>query len=239
MNNIIIAGCSASYGDNTYAEFLKTKEYDVINLSYPGQSNNAIIYKIYQYITNQNIRNANIICQLTWLHRFGAYSTVLQEWVDYQPNAWNIIPSYNKETDSVNFNFNLDKVQLNRNEFPEKLKKILGNNTNEYNEMLKMYTTYLKYHYDDVESFKYLLYQIDTLKTYVETFNNKITFFYWPTIVNREQISEMQKRDFINIENEYSIIKWFTKNDLLDGKSAHMSIEGHKFFAQHLKHYIK
>ena len=78
--------------------------------------------------------------------------------------------------------------------------------------------------------FNYLLYKIDTLKAYIESTGNKIEFIYWPNIENEKQKEEIKNRNFLSIDNEYSMLKWSTKNKLID-VTSHLHKEGHLTFA--------
>lgn len=238
MKNIIISGCSYSHGNNSYGKYLNQKYgYDVTFLTSPGQSNTTTIYKLYNHIYSNNIRNSFIICQLTWLHRFGVYSNILKNWVDYQPNAINKIPLYDTKKDFIDFSFDLEKTKLNFDDFQIKTKTFFGDNNDMY-EMQKMYKLYLKYHYDESETFNYLLYQIDTLESFVNNRGNQIFFLYWPILENT-QITELNKRNFLKIENEYSLLRWSTKTNLLNGKSSHLSNNGHEILGEIIYKYIK
>ena len=70
------------------------------------------------------------------------------------------------------------------------------------------------------------MYELDDLNRLVESSNNKILFLYWSHIV--PNVSELKKRNFLNIDGEYSLLNWSTKNNLLDGKTSHLSQEGHR-----------
>lgn len=233
MDKILISGCSYSYGSHSYGNKLKGLGYEVEMLSYPGQSNIGTIYKLYNYITKNNIKNTNVICQLTWLHRFGAFNTMVNKWMDYQPNSGNVMPSYNEETDKIDFEIDLKKGFTNTPGFESEHNIPIEN----YNEMLNMYTTYLKYHYDETEAFNFLMFLIDTFESLIEKTGNKVTFIYWPEISNDYQLQNLKERRFLKIENEYSILKWSTKNNLLDG-SSHLSDFGHLTFANIVKDFI-
>jgi hypothetical protein len=108
----------------------------------------------------------------------------------------------------------------------------------DYTTLTNMYKTWLQYVYDEDEMFNYLLYKIDTLKAYVESTGNRIEFIYWPDIQNKKQFDEMKNRNFLNINDEYSMLKWSTKNKLVDNTS-HLDKEGHVSFANILDTKIK
>jgi hypothetical protein len=90
------------------------------------------------------------------------------------------------------------------------------------------------YVYDDEEHFKHLLYNVDTLKSYVESTGNKIIFLYWPYIKNDK---ELVKRNFFNVDNEYSMLKWSIKNNLVL-PDTHLNNNGHTILGGILHDYI-
>ena len=225
-NKVIVSGCSYSYGTTSYGNVLSKRGFDVKLISYPGQGNDSIIYKIYKEINKNNLKNIQFICQLTWLHRLSEYLTVSKKWIDYQPNFINIKPTYDELSDSVEFNHDVNYGTLNTPDY-----KLLRITKEQYDEMMQMYKTYLKYHYDETESFNHLLYKVDTLQTYINETGNTIKFIYWPNISDDYQLNQLKQRNFVNVGGEYSILKWSTKNKLLDG-SSHLSETGHETFAQ-------
>ena len=236
-NKIIISGCSysaysgfgVSYGDN-----LKRHGYDVHNMAWNGQSNDSILKKIYDYINNTKVEESLIICQLTFIHRIGWFHNSIKRWVDYQPKYMQTIPQYDIENDSVKFDILMDETFMEDGEWgvPKDIPK------DEYIILTEMYKTWLQRVYDEDETFNYLLYKIDTLKTYVESTNNKIEFVYWPDIENKIQLQEMKKRNFFNIDGEYSMLKWSTKNKLVDNTS-HLHADGHIIFSNIWNEIIK
>ena len=236
-NKIVISGCSysayagfaTSYGDN-----LKRCGYDVHNMAWNGQSNDSIIKKIYDYIINNNLEESLIICQLTYVHRIGWYHSSVKRWIDYQPKYMQSIPEYNVENDTLKFDISIDETFMEDGEW-DTPKDIPAD---EYKILTNLYKTWLEYVYDETEMFKYLLYKIDTLKSYVESTNNKIQFIYWPDVQNETQLVEIKKRNFLNIDNEYSMLKWSTKNKLVD-TTSHLHKEGHLTFANVLDTKIK
>lgn len=236
-NKVIISGCSysawaglgISYGDN-----LKRIGYDVFNMAWNGQSNESIIKKIYDYISKENLTNSLILCQLTYTHRIGWFHHSINRWVDYQPKYIQTIPEYNIENDSIKFEILTDETFMEGGswEYPKDVSK------EDYKILTDMYKIWLQYVYDEDEMFNYLLYKIDTLKAYVESTGNKIEFIYWPDIQNKKQLEEIQHRNFLNIDGEYSMLKWSTKNKLVDNTS-HLHKEGHLLFSNILDTKIK
>lgn len=235
-NNIIVSGCSysayagfgVSYGDN-----LKRCGYNVFNMAWNGQSNESIIKKIYDYITKENLKDSLIICQLTYTHRMGWFHSSVKRWVDYQPKYMQTIPEYSVENDSVKFEIFLDETFMEDGIWgtPKDINK------EDYKILTKMYKTWLQYVYDEDEMFNYLLYKIDTLKSFVESTNNEIEFIFWPEIQNEIQLTEIKRRNFFNIGNEYSMLKWSIKNKLVDNTS-HLTKEGHITFSNILDNKI-
>ena len=68
--------------------------------------------------------------------------------------------------------------------------------------------------------------------------NNKILLMYWPEINNDDELEELKKRNFFNLENEYSILKWSTKYKFLNKKSSHLNIDGHAKVAEELNKFL-
>ena len=235
-NKVIISGCSysayagfgISYGDN-----LKRYGYDVFNMAWNGQSNESIIKKIYDYINKENVTDSLIVCQLTYIHRIGWFHHSINRWVDYQPKYIQTIPEYNIENDSIKFEILMDETFMEGGswETPKDVSK------EDYIILTDMYKTWLKYVYDEDEMFNYLLYKIDTLKAYIDSTNNQIEFIYWPEVGNEIQLKEIERRNFFNIENEYSMLKWSIKNNLVDNTS-HLTKEGHTTFSNILDNKI-
>jgi hypothetical protein len=231
QNKIIVSGCSYSHTSKTpYPYFLNRKEgYDVENIAYSGQSNDSILKKIYDYIINNNVSDSIFVCQLTYLHRIGWYHSINSTWMDYQPEFINKIPTYKK--DELDFKYDVDKT-------------IISNSNNstleydDYNALKEMYQTWLARVYDESETFNYLLYKIDTLESFIKNTNNKIIFLYWPEIQNKYQLIELQKRNFFNINDEYSILKWSVKNNMIGGDS-HLSTYGNETFSNILSNKLK
>ena len=236
-NKVIISGCSYSaYAGlaTPYGYNLKRCGYDVYNMAWNGQSNESIIKKIYDCISKENVNDSLIICQLTYTHRMGWFHSSIKRWIDYQPKYFETIPEYNVETDNVKFEVSMDETFMEDGiwGYPKDVTK------EEYMILTKMYKTWLEYVYDEDEMFNYLLYKIDTLKAYVESTGNKIQFIFWPDIQNKTQLEEIKKRNFLNVDGEYSMLKWSIKNKLIDG-STHLSKNGHIVFSNILDSKIK
>ena len=220
MNSkVIISGCSYSFLPNgSYGTQLKNiYGYDVENISYYGQSNDSILKKIYDFIKKNEVSDSLIICQLTYLHRIGWYHHINSLWMDYQPNFINKSPHYKNEK----LYFDYDKSESKLTHYSE-----YGEMTNDdFDKLKRMYNTWLNMVYDDDATFDYLLYKIDTLQSYIEKTKNKILFIYWPEIQNQYQLSEIQNRNFLNINGEYSILNWSVKNNMI-GNDSHLSTIG-------------
>jgi hypothetical protein len=228
-NKIVVSGCSYSAGG--WPLSLKEKySLNVDSLAISGQSNDSITRKIYDYIVDNNCKNTLFICQLTWLHRIGFYHDIVNEWLDYQPNFINLIPKYIESVDRLEMKYYDDSVKVN---------KAININKDEYNELENMYKTYLKFIYNEDESFINLLYKIDLLESFVEKTQNEILFIYWPLINKESQVNQFQNRNFLNIDGEYSILNWSTKNKKINNNDSHLSKYGHLHFAGILNKYLK
>jgi hypothetical protein len=233
-NKIIISGCSASKAgsDNNpsinWVTYLDKKcNYNIKQMAIAGQSNESITKKIYDFITQNNSKDCIFVCQLTYTHRIGWYHQNAKMWIDYQPNFINPIPEFDEETDKIHFPYTYEKLPKNSDWlFPNK-----NVTETEYEELTKMYRTWLTYVYDEDEMFKQLMYKVDLLNAFVEKTNNKIFFIYWPNTNNDFEYNELQKRNFFNVENQYSILKWSTKNKLVC-KTTHLSDDGQVIFSE-------
>lgn len=229
MNKIIISGCSYSTntGVNPYGDIInKTTNISVENKAWPGQSNKSIIRLIRNSIKD-GITNSLFICQLTHLHRLNLYCTLNQKYIDCQPMFINPIPEITNG--NVEFQIDVENPHIGSlkgittygaykqidNDLPENI----------YSEFFEFYQNYLKYFYDDTESFNSLMESVDDLKRLVDTTNNEIIFLYWSHIIPNQ--FELEKRNFINFDNTYSMLEWSLKNNLLDGRTSHLSQEGH------------
>jgi hypothetical protein len=233
MNSkVIISGCSYSHIPNgSYGTYLNSVYgYDVLNISYSGQSNDSILKKIYDFIKLNKISNSVVICQLTYLHRVGWYHNLNSQWMDYQPEFINKIPVY--KNDQLDFDYDMSKFSLS----PYNNKYTLSEF--DYTKLKEMYNTWLSMVYDDNGSFDYLLYKIDTLQSYIEKTKNKILFIYWPEIQNEYQLNELKNRNFLSINKEYSILKWSVKNNMI-GDDSHLSNYGCNEFAELLNNELR
>jgi len=230
-NKVIVSGCSYSAfiagNAEIYPIILKRKyNYDVFNMAWSGQSNESIIKKIYDCIVNENVKDSLIICQLTWLHRMGWYHSIVNRWVDYQPKFIKTIPKYDTDTDLVSFKISMDETFMEGGEEG----KPKDFNKEDYRTLTNMYKTWLEYVYDEDAMFDYLMYKIDLLKTFVESKGNKIKFIYWPDLTDNIKLQKLKNREFFNLENEYSMLRWSTKNNLVD-ETSHLSDKGHELFS--------
>jgi hypothetical protein len=229
---ILVSGCSYSIDDGVdYGSILKNHyNMDVEVIAVAGQSNVSITKKIYDDINIHKRKDTLFICQLTYTHRWGTYHSSYNCWLDYQPNIINHI-IHNISIDNV-IKYDKDDIMVTSG-YDVPIKNI-DIHDKEYKELSKMYETYLMYVYDDEEHFKHLLYNVDTLKSYVESTGNKIIFLYWPYIKNDK---ELVKRNFFNVDNEYSMLTWSIKNKLTY-HDMHLNNNGHIVLGGILHDYI-
>ena len=230
MKKIIVSGCS--YSTNTgvtpYGSILENlSSVKVSNTAWPGQSNKSIIRQ-FRHEIKKGITDTIFICQLTHLHRLNLYCTLNNKYIDFQPNFIKIIP----ELKDGNVVFDVDTENPHKGTFRgigtygAQKQSDTELPQDMYKELFSFYKQYLKYFYDDVNSFYNLMDDVDDLNRLVKSSGNKILFLYWPHII--PNIDELKKRNFLNIDGEYSLLNWSTKNNLLDGKSSHLSQEGHR-----------
>lgn len=230
MNRIIVAGCSYSV-DNDYTKVL-SKYYinaDIINLAKDGNSNDKIIKDVYDFANKENVENCLFICQLTYLHRLGFYHSSINRWLDYQPS----------------FIFNTPKIVDNKIEFGfhKKLtnflffeKDVVKNNIIA-NKLKDMYETYLSYVYDDEQNFDRMIQQIDFLQSYIESKNAKILYIYWPDIKNDTELYKLKSRNFFHINENYSMLDYSVRNNLVKTYDSHLSPHGSNVLANLLSNH--
>jgi hypothetical protein len=236
MNNkLIVSGCSysAHAGQKPYPDILKKHGYGVYNMAWCGASNESIIKKIYDCIEKNDVKESLILCQLTYTHRIGWYHNFVKRWIDYQPKRLQTIPKYDVQSDTINFEITTEETYMEGGSFH--LSEDV--NKDDYKILTNMYKTWLEYVYDEDEMFNYLLYKIDTLTSYVESKNNKIKFIYWPEIKNKKYLEQIEKREFFNVDGEYSMLKWSTKNDIIDSAS-HLTKDGHNILSSKIDTFI-
>lgn len=246
--DILVSGCSYSISceDIKQPYSIQLQDlYRVNSLAYPGQSNDAILKKIYDWIVQiRGIQPHIIICQLTWLHRFGMWHDCVNKWLDYQPDHLNFTPQYDEITDEIITKFDYKKIGA-FNDTPKTNYVVdYGIVEEDYLKLMNWYKTYLELIYNEDKEFENLLYKIDTLKSYIEKKGHQIIFLYWPPINNNKQLEQLKKRNFFSVKDEYSMLKWSTKNNLLGWNEnfkqydSHLSYEGHKILKNELVNFI-
>lgn len=222
MKKIIVSGCSYSE-HNDYPNNLSHKtKIPLLNMATSGNSNDKIIKNIYDVILSkdEDIENCLFICQLTYLHRIGFHHSFNDQWIDYQPS----------------FLYDRPIIKNNNVEFPI-VKKIKNNNLE--NKLKDMYETYLSFIYDDDKNFDRMIQQVDFLESFVEKNKSKILFIYWPSIINDRQLNEIKKRSFFKIKEEYSMLDYTVKSNLIEKDDSHLSAKGSIIFSDILsKHYF-
>jgi hypothetical protein len=251
MKNIVISGCSYScvHTDKTaplgywpakhrsenisYPNFLRDiLNYKLVDVSQSGQSNPKILKDIYENISDEP---SLYIVQLTHLHRTGYFCDSLNSWVDLQPYSATMQPTIINELVSWSFNLDSASIEIRNNN---------GTNltSSEYHSIIKnlrtSYETNLMLSFNELEEFKYLLFQCDILKSHIKSINsnNKVLFLYWP-ILSNEMIAEFDLSNFLNIDGLYSIQEWSVKNDLL-GMDAHLNPTGHRLLSNYIYDFI-
>ena len=240
-HKIVISGCSASRSGsdnnptiNWVSHLIKKYNYNIDQLAVEGQSNESITKKVYDYITKNNATNCIFLCQLTYTHRIGWWHQIANQWADYQPNYINGIPEIDEENDKVKFPYTINiNEKKSRYMFPK------GNvSQSQYDELTKMYLTWLKYVYDEDEMFKALMFKIDLLQSYINETGNKIIFIYWPEIKDEFQYSELKKRNMFEVDNTISILNWSTKNNIVC-PTTHLTDKGQLVFSEKLNGVLK
>ena len=237
-------GCSYSCGEPSFpyefAQLIDNKERTDFSLvksyAYPGQSNSLILKKVYDAINDEKWENALFVCQLTFLHRKGEYHDITNSWVDYQPEFIKSIPMVNETDGGLSFPYHIEPNKSLAQSYAGNIDLDLPLDVTM--ELKIWYETYLKHIFNENEAFKFLMFQIDLLKTYVESKNSKIVFMYWPEINNDKELIELKKRGFFNINGEYSILKHTIKNNYCLPTDSHLSEMGMKHIAKELYNFI-
>lgn len=241
---LITFGCSYSDISNTdddtiqansdvvYPRVLGDKyNYDSLNLSSCGYSNDKIIKKLFENVQS----DTTYICQLTFLHRRGRYVDIAEEWIDFQPAFFQQPKIQNKKVlwqVMQHYYFDATKTDEPRSN------SYLSLTDNQKDDLRNWYGDYMKFIHNDSEEFKHLMYQIDMLQSYVEKYNSRIMFIYWPEVNDEYQLSELKKRKFLSINENYSMLNWSTSNDLL-GWDSHMNPKGHELLADNIYNYLE
>tara|TARA_B110000858_G_C17795571_1_gene472238 strand:+ start:1440 stop:2096 length:657 start_codon:yes stop_codon:yes gene_type:complete len=209
QNKIIVSGCSYStYPKNDNFPNLLAEKYNCENIAISGHSNYSITKKIYDYIEKTKVKDSLFICQLTYTHRLGFHHNINNLWIDYLPEKYGY-----KMPNNLNIESDIRK------------------------KLETMYKTYLKYVYDEDVEFFNLMRNVDLLKSYVESSNNKILFINWPK-VNQIQKQELKKRNFFNINEEYSMFNWSCDNKLTAPDTHLNSIGANQLKLELEKEYI-
>jgi hypothetical protein len=213
---IIVSGCSHSCNpiDKSYSKYLNERYgYSVKNISKSGQSNQSIIKKIYDWVNLEKIKDNYIICQLTYTHRLGMFHDVLDRWYDYQPYG---------------------AINIFLNEFNELKKNKLSDEIG--NDLLKFYETYLKWIYNSEAEFESLMLSVDMLNEWAKSNGNKMVFIYWPN-PNKDEPIQLKKRNFFNIDGNYSMDAVSKHNGLQDF-DGHLTEDGNIFMAEKINDWI-
>ena len=228
---IIISGCSYSCTpyESSYSYFLN-KQYDIKNIAFPGQSNSNIIKKIYEYTIEHKIKNSLIICQYTHLHRIGMYTDVLKKWIDYQPYHMNIETVKN----GIEVLNNPKSIGTAVKRLYTEWNTLYNISETTFTELVLMYELYLKNVFNEVKEFEQLMLNTDLLTEWIKATGNDVLFMYWPELNNEKQKIELNKRNFFNIDSEYSMLKWTTDNNLIDKQTLHLSKYGSEIFGNKL-----
>lgn len=241
MSKFLFGGCSYFSGNpsvsSDFKELLIKNNEDcwVHACTAPGQSNTSILKRIYETLNEFFFTDSTIFCQLTYLHRIGFYHDYTNCWIDYQPEFINPLPQKmdsNVLTMDYNIEFGKNKLQTYGN-------NLLFDSKDIEKELKKWYENYLTYIHNDYSAFEFLIYQVDLLTSYVKEKNCNILFLYWPLINDQRMIDEMSKRNFFSLDNNYSMLDYTTKNNLINNIDSHLSPTGTKFIAEKLYEYSK
>jgi len=259
--NLILAGCSYTINTwsggvpvqapYTFGGFL-THNYklNVKHIAVSGNSNDASIRQIYDYVKNNNITDSTIVFQVTHLHRIGGYFNFLNNWINLQPHILDSKDSNDLKSESFILD-NINTHEIKNSDFyatevyPNGYINLLNKNDDDFwkegdffikNKIIEYYRLWLQYKYDDFIEFKELLFKIDLLKGYLSQFNNNLSLIYWPDIYPKYE-DFLKEYNFFEIDGEYSMLRWSKKNNVI-GKDTHLTKEGHKILSEKLYEHL-
>ena len=242
---IILAGCS--YTINTWSDvepltppytfggFLQHKyNLNVDHIAVSGNSNDASIKQIYDYVKDNEVKDSIIVFQVTHLHRIGGEFNFLDKWINLQPQ---ILDDETFTLDSINTHEieNSEIVGTDYMNLPD-IDEWPTMDSYTRNKIIEYYKLWLQLRYDDFNEFKELLFKIDLLKGYLSQSNNKLLLIYWPDIYPKYQDS-LKEYNFFKIDEEYSMLRWSKKNNVI-GKDTHLIKEGHELLSDKLYNHI-
>lgn len=232
-NNIIISGCSYSTNSDAvpYPIHLKnTTNLNVTNLAWPGQGNDTIVRTIKEQLRS-GVTNTIFICQLSYLHRKSFFCNELNQWIDFQPSIINSNPDI--KDGNIKFDFDLSNISNSAiGVYGARRRSNVNLSEQTYKKLIQWYHDYLFYLYNEETEFIQLMYTIDELSTQIKNSNNKILYLYWPDVFFNLDI--IKKNNFLQIENEYSMLKWSKVNNLTNTYDTHLSTEGHLELTKHI-----
>lgn len=259
---LILAGCSYTINTwfggapfqipYTYGGFLN-RDYnlDIKHIAVSGNSNDASIRQVYDFVKNNNIKNSVIVFQTTHLHRIGGFFNFTDDWLNIQPAVLNSKTSNKLENESFTLdNFNTREIGDNEVygtslnfENKDKYKNLsddyfwLSEDSFLKKKIIDYYKLWLQYKYDDFIEFKELMFKLDLLKAYLAQFNNEMVIIYWPDIYPK-YVPYLKERNSFNINGEYSMMRWSKINNVM-GDDTHLRLEGHELLSKELhKHLI-
>ena len=251
MNNIIVTGCSYSTKAGVLNPYpLLLKNYfngEVINLAWPGQSNDTIIRNVKEEI-RKGTTNTFFICQLTHLHRMAKFCSLNQKWVDFQPAIAN--PTPDLKDSEMRFDikiFDVDAKSKTASAYDGNIHGVsvygatkpddIAIEEFEMWKLINWYQDYLMYIYDEENEFKELHYKLSELTTLVENNGNEILYLYWPDTISDKSL--FKNNNFLSINGEYSLMRWSIKNNLTQRHDTHLTSIGHVRLLNELSRYIK
>lgn len=199
--------------------FIKSKNNEVVDMSWRGSSNESILRRVYEYIDFTKCTNTNFAVHLTYLHRVGIQLPHPYEWVDFQTVSPD---NFRKQVYQHSYDIRYCSIGgITKSKYPYKVctkpnQDILHKINNTF------YKTYLEDIYDDINAQKELIYKIKLLKAYVESKQNKIIFIGFPSFSDNALNNLL-----IDIDNgNRSFLEYAQKNDMI-AFEGHLNDKGH------------
>ena len=210
-----------SHTANSLYKSFDTSQYDVVSHAFNGNSNQKIFNDVYEFINSHKYRDSDIL--------------IIQ--YTYTNRLW-----WAHKMGGREFSFH---------SFDTKNSGIYHCNEFASDELVKMYSTYIKYFWNYDTALQTHMMNVDLLKSHLEQRNVKFIHWMYSDGGNTEEWNHgfdkfwedknmddiFSKLNLFNIDGEYRIQKWANNNNFVD-ESDHIGDGGNKILANKLTHEI-
>ena len=212
---LILFGCS--HTNTILWKSFDTESCTIVKKSWPGNANSKIINDVYEYVNSSEYEADDIlIIQYTYTNRLW--------WPNKLEGSEFSFHSFDTENSPIYY----------LNKFAAK-------------ELVNLYNTFIKYFWSYDDAFKIQKMNIDFIKSYLEQKNVKFLHWMytdggntmeWNTGYNKfwknsDSNHVFNKLNLFNIDGEYRIQDWATKNNFVDD-TDHVNDEGNFELAKQL-----